>query len=338
MTPLVSILIPAYNAEQSLDETLRSAVGQTWPRKEIIVVDDGSRDRTAAIARRFASRHVKVVSKRNEGAAATRNYAFSLSQGDYIQWLDADDLLSPEKIEKQMAALIDAPSRHALASCPWGRFMYRRSRARFAPTTLWRDLPPFEWLLLKMEHNLHMQTATWLVSRAMSAAAGPWNTQLLGDDDGEYFCRVLLQSDNVRFVPDAKVFYRMPGAGNLSYIGRSDAKMVAQFRSMQLHIDYMLAREDNARVRRACVTYLQTWLFNFYPHRPDIVAQAEALAATLGGQLRTPMLPRKYSWIAPLFGRDAATRAQIVLPRIRWSMARTLDKALFEVQRLAVPE
>src|SRR5205814_7608388 len=117
MTPLVSILIPAFNAEQSLGETLRSAVGQTWPRKEIIVVDDGSTDQTAAIARRFASRDVKVVSKRNEGAAATRNYAFSLSQGDYIQWLDADDLLSADKIERQMAAL-RAGGPRAIASCP----------------------------------------------------------------------------------------------------------------------------------------------------------------------------------------------------------------------------
>jgi glycosyltransferase involved in cell wall biosynthesis len=66
--------------------------------KRIIVVDDGSRDGTAEVARRFASRDIVFVSKENEGASATRNHSFQLSQGDYIH-LDADDLLAPDKIE-----------------------------------------------------------------------------------------------------------------------------------------------------------------------------------------------------------------------------------------------
>ena len=99
MKPLVSILIPAYNAEETIAYTLQSAIAQIWQRKEIIVVDDGSKDRTAEVARRFASKELAVVSKENQGAAATRNHALRLSQGDYIQWLDADDLLAQDKIE-----------------------------------------------------------------------------------------------------------------------------------------------------------------------------------------------------------------------------------------------
>ena len=94
MTPLVSILIPAFNAEEWIADTLRSAVGSTWPRKEIIVVSDGSTGSTLSVARRTAREGVSVIAKSNEGAAATRNRALSCSQGDYIQWLDADDLLS----------------------------------------------------------------------------------------------------------------------------------------------------------------------------------------------------------------------------------------------------
>jgi glycosyltransferase involved in cell wall biosynthesis len=85
MKPLVSILIPAYNAEQWIAQTLRSALGQTWPRKEIIVVDDGSSDNTAETARRFDSKEVSVVSVENRGAAGARNHAMQLAQGDYIQ-------------------------------------------------------------------------------------------------------------------------------------------------------------------------------------------------------------------------------------------------------------
>src|SRR5262249_13271987 len=100
--PLVSILIPAFNAQEWIADTIRSALAQTWPKKEIIVVDDGSRDQTLSIAKQFVSKEVSVVAKGNEGAAATRNKAYSLSQGDYIQWLDADDLLAPDKIERQL--------------------------------------------------------------------------------------------------------------------------------------------------------------------------------------------------------------------------------------------
>src|SRR6516164_1602620 len=103
--PLVSILVPAFNAEAWIADTMRSALAQTWPRKEIIVVDDGSTDQTLAVARQFVSKDLAVVSRENHGAAATRNHALSLSQGDYIQWLDADDLLSPDKIERQMEAV-----------------------------------------------------------------------------------------------------------------------------------------------------------------------------------------------------------------------------------------
>src|SRR5215469_16198822 len=96
MKPLVSILIPAYNAEEWIAYTLRSALAQTWPHREIIVVDDGSRDRTTRIVRRFASKGVALFSRENRGQSAARNQAFQFSQGDYIQWLDADDLLAPD--------------------------------------------------------------------------------------------------------------------------------------------------------------------------------------------------------------------------------------------------
>src|SRR5690349_19675037 len=105
MKPLVSILIPAFNSQKWLADTIRSAIGQTWERKEIIIVDDGSSDQTLAVAKRFGSKNVVVVRQDNQGAAAARNRALSLSQGDYIQWLDADDLLAPDKIVRQMEAL-----------------------------------------------------------------------------------------------------------------------------------------------------------------------------------------------------------------------------------------
>src|SRR5579872_982172 len=330
MKPLVSILIPAYNAEDWIADTLRSALAQTWQRKEIIVVDDGSKDGTAEVARRFASKEVTVISKENQGAAATRNHALKLSQGDYIQWLDADDLLAPDKIELQLAARPEGDSGRILLSSPWAYFNYRTDRARFEPTSLWADLTPAEWLLRKMGENLHMQTATWLTSRQLADAAGVWDTRLLSDDDGEYFCRVLLASKGTRFVRGAKVYYRVTPSNRLSQIGMSDKKKVAMVVSMKLHIEYLRSLEHSERVRKACLIYLQNWLENFYPERPDLVAELQALATELHGRLEEPRLRWKYAWMKPIFGWKAAKRAQMALPQLKASVLRNWDKAMYE--------
>jgi hypothetical protein len=211
--------------------------------------------------------------------------------------------------------------------------MYRYNRAEFVPTALWCDLSPTEWLLRKMGENLQMQTATWLVSRELTEAAGPWDTRLLGDDDGEYFCRILLKSNGIRFVPGAKVYYRAT-PNSLSYIGRSDKKLEAQWRSMQLHIRYLRSLEDSQRVHEASVRYLQNWLTNFYPERLDLVEQMQQTAGELGGTVGAPRLSWKYAWIKAIFGSALAKRAQVALPRLRWSVVRSWDKALFRIESL----
>ena len=335
--PLVSILIPAYNAQEWLGDTLRSAIGQTWERKEIIVVDDGSRDETLAIARQFQSNQVKIVTQENQGAAAARNKCLSLSQGDYIQWLDSDDLLAPDKISSQQMAIQNLGiGKRTLLSAEWAWFLYRPDRAQFTPTALWCDLSTVEWLARKLEQNLFMQTATWMVSRELTEAAGPWNTLLLGDDDGEYFCRVLVESNGVRFVPGSKVYYRMAGPNSLSYVGHSERKMVAQWKSMELHIRYIRGLEDSERVRAACLRYLQNWLPFFYPSSPELVAKAQAMAGALGGRLEEPQLPWKYSWLRTLFGWNVAKRAQVGLPAAKLAMLRSWDRAMFRMERRPV--
>ncbi len=332
MQPLVSILIPAFNAEAWIADTIESALGQTWPRTEIIVVDDGSTDQTLAVARKFSAKGVIVVSQSNQGAAATRNRAYSLCQGDYIQWLDADDLLNPEKIESQMKVALRDSNRRTLYSSGWAYFMYRPHKARFTPTALWNDLSPIEWMTRKLELNLHMQTATWLVSRELTEAAGPWNTQLLGDDDGEYFARVLMASQQVRFVPESKVYYRISPASRLSYIGRNHKKMEAQLASMELNIRYIRSLEDSPRVRAACVHYLQIWQYEFYPERLDLVERARQLAVSLGGELPVPRLSWKYAWMQKLFGWAVAKLAQVYYNQCKSWAERTWDRTMFQLE------
>ena len=332
MKPLVSILIPAYNAEETIACTIRSAIAQTWPRKEIIVVDDGSSDRTSQVVRRVASKKVTIVSTANQGLCAAVNQAFRLSHGDYIQELDADDLLAPDKIERQLAALREGDSRRILLSSPWAPFYYRTRGARFVHNSLWQDLSPIEWLLRKMGENLHMQNATWLVSRELAEAAGPWDTRLHYDQDGEYFARVLLASDGTRFVPGTGIFYRITGSNRISYIGSSDKKKDSLLLSMKLHIQYLRSLEDSERVRKACLTYMQNWYHNFYPERPDIVAELQALAQQLQGHLEAPSLRWKYAWMKPVFGWKAAKWAQRALPQFKALCFRHCDKAIYRLE------
>jgi glycosyltransferase involved in cell wall biosynthesis len=333
MRPFVSILIPAYNAENWIADTLESAIAQTWPHKEIILVDDGSTDGTLAIARRFEPKGVRVITQLNQGAAAARNTASSLSRGDYIQWLDADDILDPHKIEWQVRKIEHGSSERTLLSGAWGYFIYRPSKARFIPTLLWHNLSPVEWLTRKMANNLHMQTDNWLVSRALTEAAGPWDRRLFRDNDGEYFCRVILASNGIQFVPDAKSYYRKAGFKSISYIGGSNKKLDSLFISMKLHVQYLLSLEDSERTRSACVAYLQTWLPEFYPNRPDLMGEAQQLAASLGGLLSLPKASWKYAWIEKLFGFRAAKHTQLYYNRGKFSALRAWDKVMYSLER-----
>jgi len=325
MKPLVSILIPAFNSQQWIGDTLRSALEQTWQRKEIVVVDDGSSDRTLEIARQFKSKSLRVATQINQGAAAARNKAYSLCQGDYIQWLDADDLLAPDKIEKQMTALARCHSKRPLLSSAWGHFIKLPEKAQLTPSPLWCDLNPVEWMLRKMEHDVYMLSTSWLVSRELTETAGPWDTRLWVDDDGEYFCRVILASDEVHFVPDARAYYRISGSGSLSQIGLSRKKMEAQLLSLELNIARLRAVEESERVRTACVTYLQKYLIHFYPENPDLVQRSQKLAESLGARLVLPRLSWKYAWIQAVLGWRAAKTAQFHCSKLRGSILRALD-------------
>ena len=135
--PLVSILIPCYNAGRWLAATLESALAQTWPHIEVIVVDDGSSDDSPTVARAFEGRGVRLILQPNAGASAARNRALRESRGEFLQFLDADDLLSPGKIAAQIS-LLRQRSAGTVASCAWGRFADNPQTARFVDTPVFR--------------------------------------------------------------------------------------------------------------------------------------------------------------------------------------------------------
>lgn len=333
--PLVSILVPAYNAGRWLSAAVASAKSQTWGHTEIIIVDDGSSDNTLSVAREFAGPRVLVLRQENQGAASARNYAYSVCQGDYVQWLDADDVLACDKIERQVRALDTGLSPRRLLSGPWAYFRYRPHKAVFRPSPLWTSLSSVEWLTRKMSHAIHMQTSTWLVSRELSDDAGPWDATLWRDNDGEYFCRVLMKSSGVYFVDDARCYYRSIGLASISHTGSSDRKLESLCRSIKLHVHYLLSMENSERTRSACISYMGAWCEVFYPYRRDLAEELGCVVEGLGGHATEPRLTRHYQWLVDRLGWNTARKVQYAVSRAKHGLANSWDKAMLQFEKLS---
>ena len=311
--PLVSILIPSRNAERWLAETLASALGQTWTNREIILVDDGSTDGSLALARSYEAQGVRVIAQPNFGASAARNRAFRESRGDLLQFLDADDLLSPDKIERQVAELTRRPV-GTVASCAWGRFTTDPAQAVFVDDTVYRDFLPIDFLVLGGEGFHMMHPSAWLTPRAVAVRAGPWDESLTLNDDGEYFCRVLLASTGVAFTPGARSYYRSGLSGSLSQ-RRDERSRRSQFRSIELIEQHLLTAEDSPRTRRARAGYYQRFLHDFFPFPAELMRAAESQVTVLGGTSLPPPMGPKTAALARLVGWKTVWRLKYWLHR-----------------------
>lgn len=280
--PTVSVLVPAYNAEPYLPTCLESVLNQTYGEVEVIVVDDGSTDATPRLARRYESRGVRVISQANAGPNAARNAAFDASRGEYLQYLDADDVLHQEKIERQVRRLSTSEPT-AMASGAWARFTSSTDEAVFRPEAVWADFAPVDWLTTSWGGGGMMHTAGWLIPRRVALAAGPWNAarRWAANDDADFFTRALLASSECVFCPDAKSYYRAtPGSQSTLQARRSQEAALAVVLDTG---EALLRREDSARTRSAYADNLQRFVYLTYPSSPDLVVQAETRIQELGG-------------------------------------------------------
>ncbi len=114
--PLISVVIPAYNAELTLKTTVQSVFEQTVQDFEIVIVDDGSKDNTVEVAQSIGDSRVKVISQSNGGASSARNTGIKAAKGEYVAFLDADDLWMPHKLERQLAVLTGEKDVNAVQS------------------------------------------------------------------------------------------------------------------------------------------------------------------------------------------------------------------------------
>lgn len=304
--PLVSIIIPCHNAAPYLRATLASVAAQTWPHCETIIVDDGSTDDSVALIRAINPPATRLLTQPNRGAAAARNAGLAVAQGEFIQFLDADDQLAPDKIALQVAALAGGGDQ-VLAMGPWGHFEDDPARAHFVEQGVYGATTGVEFLQRHYETGSMMQPGGWLAPRQLLARAGPWNESLSLNDDGEYFARVMLAARRLVFVPEARCYYRRTGAGSLSR--RLDRKALQSlFSSVGLTVAHLLAADPSAR-SRAAAAYAWKWTaFELHPWAPDLSQSAEHESRALGGSPRPLPGGRRFQWLSRLLGWRLAKR------------------------------
>lgn len=324
--PLVSVCIPVFNSQKWLRETLDSALKQTYPNIEIIAVDDGSTDNSWNILQEYKTKFptkIKIFRQENKGACAARNRAFIESTGDYIQWLDADDIIENDKLEQQLRTINFVKNTDMLLSGSFSKFYNKKNKSEFKPNSLWTDLTPDEWLRIYLKESAVIYPHCWLVSREIISRAGQWDEKILLNQDGEYFSRVVANSSYIKFVQDSKSYYR---TGNLSSISnnKSKKKIISLIEANLQIVENVLNFSDISELKEACCLFLQKFYSNILYEDKEIpeIETLKQKICLLGGSIPSKNYSTKFKIIKEILGLSLARKLKLFF----WSLEIKLRK------------
>lgn len=243
--PTVSVIIPCYNRAHLLPGTLASLQAQTFRDWEALLVDDGSRDTTAAVVKAWADRDArfKFVAKPNTGVSATRNLGLELAQGRYIQFLDSDDFLAPRKLEEHSRFLDSRPEIDVVYSAVDFFREPRPGHFEFLAGPLSDHFLTESGSLLDVLGKLVVQNGfvinSPLVRRSSLAAIGKFDVNLGWVEDWEYWLRLAFSGARFAFLdaPDLRAQVRVHG----SSLSNNIRKMVDCSLALRTRIEEWLA-------------------------------------------------------------------------------------------------
>ena len=281
----VSIIIPNYNNSLYLGDCIESCLNQGLEDYEIIVVDDHSTDGSLQVLEKY-QRHnpyiIRVYTNKNKGACAARNYGYELSKGEFIQFLDSDDLLSKNKINTQLNLLKQRPK--AIANCGWIHFVEKPYDKDYRPQIIDKSYSnPLSWLIDSWNGGGMGQTGCWLIPRTLIKKAGLWNETLLKNQDGEFICRVILQCNSIEFSSSNFVYYRK---GINSVSNRSNFSAAKSVLESYKAYEIILKKEDNHRIRTALSKNYSSFIYLFYNRYPSLRTKAIQNIKDLGCEVR----------------------------------------------------
>jgi len=277
---LVSIIIPVFNAEKYLSESIESAIAQSWSHKEIIIIDDGSTDNSLNIAKLYQCNWIKVLHQENKGASAARNRGLSEAKGEYIQFLDADDILSPDKIMSQLE-VIDGHKNY-LGLCGTAYFNDGDDPLNTSVISEWFSAgsdDPVDFLIkLYSGHEIMkgyggmIQPNAMLTPMSVINKAGFWNEELTVDDDGEFFCRVVLASDGIRYSSKGINYYRNNNGRTSLSSGRSKNDFESIKSAIDLKMYHLKVYADDEIIDKIFASHYWWPGVHSYPRFKDLSA------------------------------------------------------------------
>jgi glycosyltransferase involved in cell wall biosynthesis len=229
---LVSIIIPCYNAERWIAATVQSALSQTYGNIEVIAVDDASTDRTPQILRQFGGRIRAFFAPSNRGPCAARNVGLRWAQGDWIQFLDADDLLHPEKIRAAMRALGANPDVEFI----WAPYTHVDETFSLSIPDQSSAWDPADLQVTTSRDSLRATHAPWaaVFRRSLLARVGDWNESLKGWDDLEYHARIAAQRPLYAKLAKPLYYYREHQGERVHLSERNPANIRRDIESLRL--------------------------------------------------------------------------------------------------------
>ena len=304
--PNVTVIIPLYNAYDSVSETLNSCLNQTYKSIEVIVVDDHSTDNSYEVVKEFQSKYpgiIKLYSNPRKGACAARNYGYIKSSGEYIQYLDADDLLSPNKIESQMK-ILTINTGLCVSSCGWGRFQKHSVDVNWENSKINKSYSnPIDFLIDCWNGYGTMPIHSWLTPRALVERAGSWNEDLLINQDGEFFSRILFFAKKIKYCAEAKVYYR---SGNLNSVSQLNSKKYGKAKSLlESYFAYEETWHDqieNKRLKRALAHNYLSFIYTYYPLHKNLILDAEKHFKNFGYSKMWPVGGNRFKRLARFMG------------------------------------
>jgi glycosyltransferase involved in cell wall biosynthesis len=320
--PLVSIIIPVYNAATYLQTTIQCAIDQTWTNKEIIIIDDGSTDNSLAVAKQYENHpSVRVFSQENKGSGATRNKGIVEAKGDYIQFLDADDIISTNKIESQLKLLI--PNAGKIAICSTVHFFEKENPYTLTPSAyedsfLYETNNPVEFLINLYGGNNNrasmIQTNTWLVPADIIHKAGNWSEFYSPDDDGEFFCRVVLASSGIVYAPKCFNYYRKYNVNNNLASMKTKVAIAGKFKSFLLKRQYLLNASDSSITKKAIANTAMGLAVESYLIDNNITSDLLQIVKESGGTDYIPVMGGKFiEFIKKTFGWKTTKKLQAIV-------------------------
>ncbi len=212
-TQLVSVIVPLYNAEKYIEETMESILNQTYKNIEIVIVDDGSKDQSSSIVKNFKKKYpeqIQYILQENQGVSVARNTGIENANGEYISFLDSDDLWHSTKIEKQ----IESMHKNNMNACYCG-FMnfYEETGEKVENTT---NFVKGNMTKAFLTHQVFAQTSTWIFKKSIVMNHNIRFTPGCSWGEDLEFLFKLMSVTNVCYVDEYLTYYRILSGGSLS--------------------------------------------------------------------------------------------------------------------------